>query len=153
MPAENHVRIAYQGVEGAFSEEAAARFAPGAETVGFPTFEEAFYLSARAADLPENVTLHPTAFAAWVGFLVTAINLLPAGQLDGGHVARGLLGDRSKYLSYGTVGFLLVLGLFYTGWLIFAMLILFLAANTFGSPPPEPRRCARPSTGTAVSVA
>ena len=76
--------------------------------------------------LPENVTLHPTAFAAWVGFLVTAINLLPAGQLDGGHVARGLLGDRSKYLSYGTVGFLLVLGLFYTGWLIFAMLILFL---------------------------
>ncbi|MBP7087184.1 MAG: site-2 protease family protein, partial [Methanomassiliicoccales archaeon] len=76
--------------------------------------------------LPENVTLHPTAFAAWVGFLVTAINLLPAGQLDGGHVARGLLGDKAKYLSYATVGLLLVLGLYYTGWLIFAMLILFL---------------------------
>jgi len=76
--------------------------------------------------LPENVTLHPTAFAAWVGFLVTAINLLPAGQLDGGHVVRGLLGDKAKYLSYATVGLLLVLGLYYTGWLIFAMLILFL---------------------------
>ena len=76
--------------------------------------------------LPENVTLHPTAFAAWVGFLVTAINLLPAGQLDGGHVVRGLLGDKAKYLSYATVGLLLVLGIYYTGWLIFAMLILFL---------------------------
>lgn len=76
--------------------------------------------------LPENVTLHPTAFAAWVGFLVTAINLLPAGQLDGGHVVRGLLGDKAKYFSYATVGLLLILGLFYTGWLIFAMLILFL---------------------------
>ncbi|MBN1109161.1 MAG: hypothetical protein JXA45_00215 [Methanomassiliicoccales archaeon] len=76
--------------------------------------------------LPENVALHPTAFAAWVGFLVTAINLLPSGQLDGGHIARGLLGDRSKYLSYATVGLLLVLGLFYTGWLIFALLIVFL---------------------------
>ncbi len=76
--------------------------------------------------LPENVTMHPTAFAAWVGFLVTAINLLPAGQLDGGHVARGLLGDKAKYLGYATVGLLLVLGIYYTGWLIFAMLILFL---------------------------
>ncbi len=76
--------------------------------------------------LPENVAMHPTAFAAWVGFLVTAINLLPAGQLDGGHIARGLLGDKSKYLSYATVFMLLVLGLFYSGWLIFALLIVFL---------------------------
>jgi hypothetical protein len=76
--------------------------------------------------LPENVTLHPTAFAAWVGFLVTAINLLPAGQLDGGHVARGLFGDKSKYLSYITVVLLLVLGMYYSGWLLFALLIVFL---------------------------
>ncbi|MCX6650572.1 MAG: site-2 protease family protein [Methanomassiliicoccales archaeon] len=76
--------------------------------------------------LPENVTLHPTAFAAWVGFLVTAINLLPAGQLDGGHVARGLFGDKAKYLSYATVGLLLVLGMYYSGWLLFALLIVFL---------------------------
>ena len=76
--------------------------------------------------LPENVTLHPTAFAAWVGFLVTAINLLPAGQLDGGHVARGLFGEKAKYLSYATVVLLLILGMSYTGWLIFAILIVFL---------------------------
>lgn len=76
--------------------------------------------------LPENVSMHPTAFAAWVGFFVTAINLLPAGQLDGGHVARGLFGEKARYLSYATVLLLLVLGLSYTGWLIFAVLIVFL---------------------------
>lgn len=90
------------------------------------TIQPLYALLSLLVPLPENVTLHPTAFAAWVGFLVTAINLLPAGQLDGGHVARGLLGEKAKYLSYATVGLLLVLGLFYTGWLIFAMLILFL---------------------------
>ncbi|NLX47220.1 MAG: site-2 protease family protein [Euryarchaeota archaeon] len=90
------------------------------------TIQPLYALLSLLVPLPENVTLHPTAFAAWVGFLVTAINLLPAGQLDGGHVVRGLLGDKAKYLSYATVGLLLVLGLFYTGWLIFAMLILFL---------------------------
>jgi hypothetical protein len=90
------------------------------------TIQPLYALLSLLVPLPENVTLHPTAFAAWVGFLVTAINLLPAGQLDGGHVVRGLLGDKAKYLSYATVGLLLVLGLYYTGWLIFAMLILFL---------------------------
>jgi len=40
-----------------------------------------------------DVVLHPMAFAAWVGFLITMINLLPIGQLDGGHVARAALGQ------------------------------------------------------------
>ena len=77
--------------------------------------------------IPENVPIHPTAFAAWVGFLVTAINLLPAGQLDGGHVARGFLGDKAKYLSYATVAVLFFLGIFYyQGWLLFALIVLFM---------------------------
>ncbi len=46
-----------------------------------------------------DVNLHPMAFAAWVGLLVTAINLMPIGQLDGGHVARAVLGDRHEKLS------------------------------------------------------
>jgi hypothetical protein len=74
--------------------------------------------------LPTDVALHPTAFAAWVGIFVTAINLLPAGQLDGGHIARGLLGKNAKFLSIATVIILFFLGIFfYTGWLIFAFLI------------------------------
>jgi hypothetical protein len=74
-----------------------------------------------------NVIVHPLAFAGWVGLFVTAINLLPAGQLDGGHVARGLLGDNSRYLSYVTVAALFMMGIFvYSGWLLFAVLIFFL---------------------------
>jgi uncharacterized repeat protein (TIGR01451 family) len=76
--------------------------------------------------LPDNVMLHPTAFAAWVGFLVTAINLLPAGQLDGGHVARAVLGENAKYLSFATAGLLVILSFMYSGWFLFALLIIFL---------------------------
>ncbi|MCE9578919.1 MAG: site-2 protease family protein [Deltaproteobacteria bacterium] len=46
-----------------------------------------------------DVDLHPMAFAAWVGLLVTMINLIPIGQLDGGHVARAWLGDRHEVWS------------------------------------------------------
>lgn len=80
--------------------------------------------------LPADVSLHPTAFAAWVGIFVTAINLLPAGQLDGGHIARGLLGKNARYLSIATVMVLFVLGVaFYLGWLLFAALIALLGLN------------------------
>jgi len=79
------------------------------------------------------VSLHPLALAGWVGILVTAINLLPAGQLDGGHVFRALFGERARFVSYGAVVLLFGLGLFYTGWLIFAVLVLFLGLR---HPPP-----------------
>jgi membrane-associated protease RseP (regulator of RpoE activity) len=80
------------------------------------------------------VALSPLALAGWVGLLVTAINLLPAGQLDGGHVFRALFGDRTRFVSYTAVVFLFGIGLlFYTGWLFFGILILFLGAR---HPPP-----------------
>ena len=79
------------------------------------------------------VSLSPLALAGWVGILVTAINLLPAGQLDGGHVFRALFGDRVRYVSYAAVILLFGLGLFYTGWLFFAILILLLGVR---HPPP-----------------
>lgn len=84
----------------------------------------------RLVPIPADVVLHPMAFAAWVGIFVTAINLLPAGQLDGGHIARGLLGKNARYLSFATVAALLVLGVvFYIGWLLFAFLILLLGLS------------------------
>lgn len=79
------------------------------------------------------VNLHPLALAGWVGLLVTAINLLPAGQLDGGHVFRALFGERTRWVSYAAVGLLVVLGVFYPGWLLFAILIVLLGMR---HPPP-----------------
>jgi membrane-associated protease RseP (regulator of RpoE activity) len=82
----------------------------------------------------EGIAIHPTAFAGWVGLLVTAMNLLPAGQLDGGHMARAVLGDKSKYASYAAIAFMLFLGTFYySSWLLFALLIIFLGIS---HPPP-----------------
>ena len=72
------------------------------------------------------VGAHPLALAGWVGVLVTAINLLPIGALDGGRVFRAVFGERSRYVSYVGAAALLGLGLFYTGWLVFAFLILIL---------------------------
>ncbi|HEY7589186.1 MAG TPA: site-2 protease family protein [Thermoplasmata archaeon] len=85
--------------------------------------------------LPANTTLHPLAFAGWVGLFVTAINLLPAGQLDGGHIARALLGSRQHYVSWAAVLLLFFLGfgLGYLGWVLFGVLILMLG---FRHPPP-----------------
>ena len=83
--------------------------------------------------LPSSYALHPLAFAGWVGLFVTAINLLPAGQLDGGHVARALLGRRQFYISWAAVLILFGLSAFYPGWFIFGFLILMLGVR---HPPP-----------------
>jgi len=79
------------------------------------------------------MSLHPLALAGWVGLLVTAINLLPAGQLDGGHVFRALLGDRARWVSYSAVALLFLLSIFYQGWFIFAILVFILGVR---HPPP-----------------
>ncbi len=78
--------------------------------------------------IPSGAFMHPTAFAGWVGFIVTAINLFPAGQLDGGHIARAALGDKATYASYGSLIVLFLIGIFtgYWGWIIFGSLIFFL---------------------------
>ncbi len=83
--------------------------------------------------IPEgsSLILHPVGFAGWVGLLVTAINLVPLGQLDGGHVAYALLGRRARILSRVMVGFLVVMGVFFhLTWLILAAILLFFEFRT-----------------------
>jgi membrane-associated protease RseP (regulator of RpoE activity) len=84
--------------------------------------------------IPENYIIHPTLFAGWVGIFLTAVNLLPAGQLDGGHVARALLKEKHKYVSWLVIFVLAGLSFFYTGWLMFAIIIL-LFIGTQHQPP------------------
>ena len=84
--------------------------------------------------IPENAIIHPTLFAGWVGIFLTALNLLPVGQLDGGHVARALLKDKHKYTSWIVTAVILGLGMFYTGWLFFAFIILFLLGTQHQPP-------------------
>ena len=74
-----------------------------------------------------DILLHPVAFAGWIGLLVTSLNLLPIGQLDGGHITYALLGEKHAWISRGMLPVLVVLGIIYwEGWLIWAVLMIFL---------------------------
>lgn len=74
-----------------------------------------------------DLNLHPIGLAAWFGFFATAINLLPVGQLDGGHIAYALFGRFHKRISQGFLITLIPLGIFYwRGWLIWTTILLFI---------------------------
>jgi membrane-associated protease RseP (regulator of RpoE activity) len=90
----------------------------------------------------EDVIMNQVCFAAWIGLLVTALNLLPVGQLDGGHTVFAMFGEKARYINRITVGVLAffaiaslapvqrllpVLGsVAYGGWFLWLFLILFL---------------------------
>lgn len=80
-----------------------------------------------------SIMLHPIAFAGWIGLLITAINLLPAGQLDGGHIAYSFLGQRHSFLARLMFFIMLGLSLLWIGWLLWAFLILIFGLK---HPPP-----------------
>ena len=78
-----------------------------------------------------EVIMTPVMFAAWIGFLITFLNLLPAWQLDGGHMARTLLGPKlHRYATFGSMAILVLLGY----WLM-AMLILVMSSRNPGATP------------------
>lgn len=74
-----------------------------------------------------DVLLHPVALAGWGGLLVTSLNLIPAGQFDGGHIVYVLLGRKGmkRILPFVLAG-VIVLGLFWNGWWLWAALIYFM---------------------------
>lgn len=79
----------------------------------------------------QDVFLHPTALAAWAGFLVTFLNLLPFGQLDGGHVAYALFGERQNRLARFAVFVPLVMVL-YNAWVHVRPIVLRAMKEGFG---------------------
>jgi membrane-associated protease RseP (regulator of RpoE activity) len=81
----------------------------------------------------QDVLLNPIAFAGWIGLFVTSINLIPVGQLDGGHIAYALLGERQIRLSVVLLIVMAALGFFlWEGWGVWAILLLILG---FRHPP------------------
>jgi membrane-associated protease RseP (regulator of RpoE activity) len=92
-----------------------------------------------------DVFLHPVAFAGWLGFFITSLNLIPIGQLDGGHILFALVGWRHHAASKMLVAWLAVMGLlFWPGWVIWAGLMLVLGLRhppvSYWNSPLDPRR-------------
>ena len=76
---------------------------------------------------PFDLALHPVAFAGWVGILVTALNLFPVGQLDGGHIFYSFFGGKSRTVGRLMLVAFIVMGIFFwVGWFVWAALIAFI---------------------------
>jgi membrane-associated protease RseP (regulator of RpoE activity) len=70
------------------------------------------------------IVLHPYAWAGWIGFLITSLNLLPIGQLDGGHILYSLIGRKQVYAGWITLAALVILTFIWPGWSVWIILTL-----------------------------
>jgi membrane-associated protease RseP (regulator of RpoE activity) len=103
-----------------------------------------------------DVILHPVAWAGWAGLLVTALNLIPAGQLDGGHILYSLFGKRSRIVLPFVLVALIILGTVWSGWWLWAF-IIFLLGRSHAEPLDQitsldPRRKALAIFGLVVFI-
>ncbi len=78
-----------------------------------------------------DLFLHPVAWAGWIGFFITSLNLMPLGQLDGGHVLYSLIGRKQVYAGWITLAALAVMTFFWPGWglWVFITLIILMVAH------------------------
>lgn len=92
----------------------------------FRLFHQLLVVVAPRAPALENLYLHPIGVAAWVGMFATALNLLPGGQLDGGHIVYAFSPRAHKWVTRTCIGLLVPLGMFYwAGWLVWAVILGF----------------------------
>jgi membrane-associated protease RseP (regulator of RpoE activity) len=106
--------------------ESLATAHPGTMTLGEPLLFKALeYLIFGPLPAGYDVYLHPIAFAGWVGIFITALNLIPIGQLDGGHVLYALLRTKAHVIAQalllGAIIGVVVFG--YWGWLLMLLLL------------------------------
>jgi membrane-associated protease RseP (regulator of RpoE activity) len=81
-----------------------------------------------------TVVLHPIAVAGWTGLLVTALNLVPLGQLDGGHIVYALLGRHQRIAALIAWLGLILLGQWFWPWWVWAVLTLVLGGGRLAHP-------------------
>ncbi len=99
----------------------------GALTVGNSILFQFFRTSLGGTHLPMYEIYHyPLIFSGWIGLFVTALNLMPIGQLDGGHISYALLGKRARYVALGAFIALAALNFYSTNWLLWTILLLFV---------------------------
>ena len=117
-----HSRPAYLPVAESAEETLAVIFLPG-QNLAMKLGGSFFH-----GNLPSGyvLDLHPFALAAWFGLLATAINLIPLGQLDGGHILYAVLGRGQRRLAIPLWIALGIAALFWRGWLIWCVLVLIL---------------------------
>jgi membrane-associated protease RseP (regulator of RpoE activity) len=100
---------------------------------GQPLIEKLLELCFRPGVPHVNLLLHPVGRAAWVGLFATALNLLPAGQLDGGHILYAVASVWHRRISFAVACLLVPLAVkFWTGWFIWAVLLVIIG---FRHPP------------------
>ena len=111
-------------------EPFAAAPASGALVFGEPLLFK-LSLSMFHSNLPEGMGLlmHPTAGAAWFGLLVTALNLLPFGQLDGGHITYAMFGAGQRRAAWPLLAILFLLGFRWWGWWIWVVVALVMGVR------------------------
>ncbi|BCS33684.1 hypothetical protein TBR22_A29110 [Luteitalea sp. TBR-22] len=126
--------LAIYGVSHSYVVRLPRQFAlQGGLNLGDPlllTLLQKFYFGA----LPDRAlfVMHPTGFAAWFGLLATALNLFPAGQLDGGHIVHAIVGRASRYVTLVSVLILLGLAVFVSySWAVWTVLLV-LMTYAFG---------------------
>ncbi len=119
---------------------AASKIFPGAESnaaivFGNPPLMHIFMALFHPHVNPSWLLLHPVGRAAWVGLFATALNLLPAGQLDGGHIVYSLASEKHAKVSLTVALGLIALGIYaWHGWATWGILLLILSLR-FRHPP------------------
>ncbi len=103
----------------------------GLEGVFVPGFWASFFFTSTPYPAGGmDVILHPVAWAGWAGLLVTSLNLIPAGQLDGGHIFYALFGKKNiQRLMPVVLGSLVLLGFGWFTWWIWALLLFFMGQS------------------------
>ncbi|MFC1960741.1 site-2 protease family protein [Chloroflexota bacterium] len=105
------------------------------QRVGVPVLLQAIGGLVVDGNISQAILVHPVALAAWFGVLLTALNLLPMGQFDGGHIAYALVGRYAWVLAFAVFGLLIVAGiLLWPTWLVWAVLAVMTGLR---HPPPH----------------